>query len=100
MNRHLTSSPLFKNFATNITADYQDLTERTLNQLDLKLRNEIANVTQDLRASVTLEGDRSEAQEDPRYAEELKQKVGSIQGVLTHARGVLRVVGQVVQGSH
>lgn len=100
MNRHLTSSPLFKDFATNITADYQDLTERTLNRLDLKLRDEVANVTQDLRASVTVERDESEAGEDPRHAEELKQKVESIQGALAHARRMVMEVRQVVPDSN
>ncbi|KAL6231006.1 hypothetical protein BDW75DRAFT_233955 [Aspergillus navahoensis] len=83
MNRHLTSPPF----------------ERTLNHLDQKLRDEIANITQDLRASVTVERDESEAGRDSKHAEELKQKVEILQGILAHACRIVGDVGQVTADS-
>ncbi|KAL4870412.1 hypothetical protein BDV12DRAFT_207717 [Aspergillus spectabilis] len=99
MNQHLSSSPLFNEFATNITGDFQGLVERTFNRLDQKLHDEIANVTQDLRASVSVGREDSEAGRDPIYAEELKQKVEITQAALDHAWTIVREVGQVMADS-
>ncbi|PKX96933.1 uncharacterized protein P174DRAFT_365391 [Aspergillus novofumigatus IBT 16806] len=94
MNRHLTSSPLFLELANRLTGDYRELIESTFNQLDQKLREELSNITRDLRASVTVEGEISEAGQDPRHAEELKQRVGVIQDALVHAQRIVREVRQ------
>lgn len=93
MNQHLKSSSLFNEFATDISGDFHGLVKRVLDRLDQTVRDEIANVTQDLRASVAVERDESEAGRDPRYAEELKQKVEMIQGTLAHARCIVEEVG-------
>lgn len=93
MNQHLKSSSLFNEFATDITGDFHGLVKRVLDRLDQTVRDEIANVTQDLRASVAVERDESDAGRDPRYAEELKQKVEMIQGTLAHARCIVEEVG-------
>jgi hypothetical protein len=94
MNRHLSSSPLFLELANRLTGDYRELIERTFNQLDRKLREELSNITRDLRASVTVEGETSEAGQDPRHAEELKRRVGVIQDALVHAQRIVREVRQ------
>jgi hypothetical protein len=94
MNRHLSSSPLFLELANRLTGDYRELVERTFNQLDRKLREELSNITRDLRASVTVEGETSEAGQDPRHAEELKRRVGVIQDALVHAQRIVREVRQ------
>ncbi|KAL3473665.1 hypothetical protein BJX99DRAFT_248747 [Aspergillus californicus] len=99
MNRHLTSSPLFNEFAASIAGNFRGLVEKTLDRLDQKLRGEIANVSQDLRASVTVEKDESEAERDPRHADELKQKVEIAQGTLANACRIVREVGQVTAHS-
>ena len=93
MNQHLKSSSLFNEFATDISGDFHGLVKRVLDRLDQTVRDEIANVTPDLRASVAVERDESEAGRDPRYAEELKQKVEMIQGTLAHARCIVEEVG-------
>ncbi|GIK05752.1 hypothetical protein Aspvir_009865 [Aspergillus viridinutans] len=94
INRHLSSSALFVQFANTLTADYRELIERTFDQLDQKLREEVANITRDLRASLTVEGQTSEAGQDPRHAEELKQRVRVIQDALVHAQRIVREVRQ------
>ncbi|GIJ92098.1 hypothetical protein Asppvi_011073 [Aspergillus pseudoviridinutans] len=76
MNRHLSSSALFLQFSNALTGDYRELIERTFDQLDQKLREEIANITRDLRASLTVEGQTSEAGQDPQHTEELKRRRG------------------------
>ncbi|KAL2828351.1 hypothetical protein BJY01DRAFT_228475 [Aspergillus pseudoustus] len=99
MNRHLTSSTLFREFAKNISGEFQSLVERAVNRLDQELREEIANVSQDLRASTTIEREESEGWRDHRYAEELRQKVEVIKGTLDHAWTLLREVRQVTVAS-
>ncbi|KAL4923819.1 uncharacterized protein BDV17DRAFT_276077 [Aspergillus undulatus] len=94
MNRHLTSSPLFANFANSITADYGKLMEGTFNSLHQKLRDEIDNLTRDLRAAVTVEGDVSEAGEDPEHTQEVQRRVELIQEALGQAHRVVREVGR------
>ncbi|KAL2829504.1 hypothetical protein BDW59DRAFT_142167 [Aspergillus cavernicola] len=94
MNRHLTSSPLFATFSNKITADYGELIERTFNLLDQKLRGEVGNITRDLRASVTVEGDVSEAGQDPGHTEEVKRRVGVIEEALGQAQRVVTEVGR------
>ncbi|KAL6232076.1 hypothetical protein BDW75DRAFT_233104 [Aspergillus navahoensis] len=92
MNRHLTSSPLFATFANNINADYGELIERTFNPLHQKLRDEIDNLTRDLRAAVTVEGDVSEAGEDPGHTQEVQRRVELIKEALGQVRRVLMEV--------
>ncbi|KAL4972993.1 hypothetical protein BDW66DRAFT_143057 [Aspergillus desertorum] len=92
MNRHLTSSPLFTNFANSITADYNELMERTFNPLHQKLRDEIDNLTRDLHAAVTVNGDVSEAGEDPEHTQEVQRRVELIQEALGQAQRVVREV--------
>ncbi|GFG16305.1 hypothetical protein IFM61392_09436 [Aspergillus lentulus] len=94
MNRHLSSSPLFLELANSLTGDYRELIETTFNQLDRKLREELSNISRDVRASVTVEGETSEAGQDPRHAEELKRRVGVIQDALAHAQTIVREVRQ------
>ncbi|GFF64845.1 hypothetical protein IFM60648_01404 [Aspergillus lentulus] len=94
MNRHLSSSPLFLDLANSLTGDYRELIERTFNQLNRKLREELSNISRDVRASVTVEGETSEAGQDPRHAEELKRRVGVIQDALVHAQRIVREVRQ------
>ncbi|KAL5050864.1 hypothetical protein BDW71DRAFT_107560 [Aspergillus fruticulosus] len=94
MNRHLTSSSLFTSFARSINADYGELIERTFNPLHQKLRDEIDNLTRDLRAAVTVEGDVSEAGEDPRHTQEVQRRVELIQETLGQAQRVVREVGR------
>ncbi|KAL2786690.1 hypothetical protein BJX66DRAFT_328406 [Aspergillus keveii] len=95
MNQHLKSSTLFKEFATKISDDFRNLVKRAINRLDQELREEIAKISQDLRASVAGEREEPEAGRDPRYAEELRRKVGIIRGTLDHAWTILREVRQV-----
>ncbi|KAL3441007.1 hypothetical protein BJX65DRAFT_289514 [Aspergillus insuetus] len=99
MNRHLTSESLFKEFATKISGDFQSLVERAANRLDQELREEIANINQDLRASIPVEREDSEGWRDHKYAEELRQKVEIIKGTLDHARTILREVRQATVNS-
>lgn len=94
MNRHLSSPNLFLDLANRLTGDYRELIERTFSQLDQKLREELSSITRDLRASVTVEGETSEAGQDPRHAEELKRRVGVIQDALAHAQRAVREVQQ------
>ncbi|KAL5001750.1 hypothetical protein BDV10DRAFT_182315 [Aspergillus recurvatus] len=94
MNRHLTSSPLFSNFTRSITADYNELMERTFNPLHQKLRDEMDNLARDLRAVVTVEGDVSEAGEDPEHTQEVQRRVELIKEALGQALSVLREVGR------
>ncbi|KAL2864222.1 uncharacterized protein BJX67DRAFT_374065 [Aspergillus lucknowensis] len=93
MNQRLTSSPLFNDFAAKIEGDYKDVLERCLNPLMQKLRDEVANVIHDMRTSVTVEGDQSEAGQNPRLAEELNRTVEVIQVALSNACRVIREVG-------
>ncbi|KAL4757106.1 uncharacterized protein BDW70DRAFT_143918 [Aspergillus foveolatus] len=100
MNRHLTSSSLFTNFARSITADYDELMERTLNPLHQKLCDEVDNLTRDLQAAVTVEGDVSEAGEDPEHTQEVQRQVELIQEALDRAQRVVREVElQVVESN-
>ncbi|KAL4778791.1 hypothetical protein BJX76DRAFT_352331 [Aspergillus varians] len=94
MNRHLTTSPLFKEFSSLIAADHGELVERTFNVLDQKLREEVASITRDLRASVTVNGEISEAAEDPGHTEEVKRRIGFIREALGQAQRVVRGVGR------
>ncbi|GFG18592.1 hypothetical protein IFM61606_00016 [Aspergillus udagawae] len=94
MHRHLSSPALFLQFANTLTGDYRELIERTFAQLDQKLREEIASITRDLRASLTVEGQTSEAGQDPQHTEELKRRVRVIQDALVHAQRVIREVRQ------
>jgi ATP-dependent protease HslVU (ClpYQ) peptidase subunit len=90
MNRRLTSSTLFREFAKNISGEFQSLVERAVNRLDQELRKD-----QDLRASAAIEREESKGWRDHRYAEELRQKVEVIKGTLDHAWTSLREVRQV-----
>ncbi|KAL4811959.1 hypothetical protein BDW67DRAFT_136200 [Aspergillus spinulosporus] len=92
MNRHLTSSLLFTNFANSITTDYDELMERTFNSLHQKLQDEIDNLTRDLHAAVTVEGDVSEAGEDPEHTREVQRRVQLIQEALGQAQRVVKEV--------
>jgi hypothetical protein len=100
MNRHLTSSPLFTNFSRSIAADYDELMETTFNQLHQKLCDEVDNVCRDLQAAVTLEGDVSEAGEDPEHTREVQRQVELAQVALDHAQRVLREVERQVVESN
>ncbi|KAL4734477.1 hypothetical protein BDV11DRAFT_212732 [Aspergillus similis] len=92
MNRHLTSAPLFTNFANSITADYNQLMERTFDPLHQILCNEVDNLTRDLHAAITVEGDVSEAGEDPEHTQEVRRRVELIQEALGQAQRVVREV--------
>ncbi|KAI9042030.1 uncharacterized protein KD926_006154 [Aspergillus affinis] len=99
MDRHLSSSPLFRDFATSIAGDFQGLVEGIFTRLDQNLRDEFSNLTQDLRVSVTVERDESEAGRDPRHADELRQKVERIQTTLAHACQIVTQVSQMAEDS-
>ncbi|PYH87881.1 hypothetical protein BO71DRAFT_424076 [Aspergillus ellipticus CBS 707.79] len=94
MNRHLSSSRLFMDFAGVIEGDYKALIEETFGALDTKLREEIANVTRDLRAAVTVEGEVPEAGQNRRHTEELKRGLERLKTRLAEAQTTLRELGQ------
>jgi hypothetical protein len=92
MNRHLTSAIFFTNFANSITTDYDELMERTFNSLHQKLQDEIENLTRDLHAAVTVEGDVSEAGENPEHTREVQRRVQLIQEALSQAQRIVTEV--------
>ncbi|PWY94991.1 hypothetical protein BO94DRAFT_456160 [Aspergillus sclerotioniger CBS 115572] len=89
MHRNLKSPDIFINFARNIAADFNTTIDETFNQLDQKLYNEIANITRDLGAAVTVEGEVSEAGQHPANAEQIKRDVEACQRILGDAKKVV-----------
>lgn len=77
-------------FASNIAEDYHRILNQAFDELDQRLRDEIANITRDLRASVTVEGEVSEAGQNLRHANKVKEKVEEIRIVLDHAQMTAR----------
>ncbi|KAI2927158.1 hypothetical protein CBS147321_11250 [Aspergillus niger] len=94
MNRHLSSSGLFQEFADNIALDYGTMIDRAFGQLDNKLREEVSNITRDLRATVTVEGEISEAGEHPEYTEGVKRGVEACQRTLANAQTIVLEMGE------
>ncbi|RAK74660.1 uncharacterized protein BO72DRAFT_488077 [Aspergillus fijiensis CBS 313.89] len=94
MNRSLSSPTLFMQFASNIAEDYHRILNQTFDELDQRLRDEIANITRDLRASVTVEGEVSEAGQNLRHADKVKEKVEEIRIVLDHAQMTARELAE------
>ncbi|KAL2813782.1 hypothetical protein BDW59DRAFT_178151 [Aspergillus cavernicola] len=92
MNRHLSSTALSVDFAIKIATDYRGFMARTFNELQEKLNDEIANVTRDLRASMSTEGDASEAGQNPRLGDDVRRRVEALREVLECAQDVVRKV--------
>ncbi|PYH84639.1 hypothetical protein BO82DRAFT_304125 [Aspergillus uvarum CBS 121591] len=96
MNHFLSSPTLFIQFASNIDKDYRQILDKTFGQLDHRLRDEVANITRDLRASVTVEGEVSEAGQNLQHAGQVKEKVEEIRVVLDHAQLTVRELAEGV----
>ncbi|RAH84267.1 hypothetical protein BO86DRAFT_397134 [Aspergillus japonicus CBS 114.51] len=96
MNHFLSSPTLFMQFASNIDRDYRQVLDDTFGQLDHRLRDEVANITRDLRASVTVEGEVSEAGQNLQHAGQVKEKVEEIRIVLDHAQLIVRELAEGV----
>ncbi|PYI32270.1 hypothetical protein BP00DRAFT_445723 [Aspergillus indologenus CBS 114.80] len=94
MNHFLSSPRLFMQFASNIDKDYRQILDKTFGQLDERLRDEVANITRDLRASVTVKGEVSEAGQNLPHADQTKEKVEDIRIVLDHAQMTVRELAE------
>ncbi|GLA14395.1 hypothetical protein AnigIFM62618_000774 [Aspergillus niger] len=94
MNRHLSSPGLFQEFADNIALDYGTMIGRAFEGLDNKLREEVSNITRDLRATVTVEGEIPEAGEHPEYTEGVKRGVEACQRILANAQTIVLEMGE------
>ncbi|OJI89614.1 hypothetical protein ASPTUDRAFT_132870 [Aspergillus tubingensis CBS 134.48] len=89
MNRHLSSRSLFQDFADNIALDYEELIDGAFEELNQKLSEEVANITRDLHATVTVEGEISEAGENPECTERVKRGVETCQRALANAQTIV-----------
>ncbi|EAW15335.1 uncharacterized protein ACLA_060020 [Aspergillus clavatus NRRL 1] len=95
MDRSIMSSDLFEDFVALLVDDFRDLRKATFARLGQRLRHEIHNITRDLRVSVTVEGERSEADQDLKYAAALKRKAELIQTALGEAQKIMLEVSSV-----
>ncbi|GLA84422.1 hypothetical protein AtubIFM56815_008635 [Aspergillus tubingensis] len=93
MNRHLSSRSLFQGFADNIALDYEEMIDEAFEQLNQKLSEEVANITRDLHATVTVEGEISEAGEHPECTERVKRGVETCQRALASAQTIVLGLG-------
>lgn len=94
MNRHLSSRSLFQGFADNIALDYEEIISEAFEQLHQKLSEEVANITRDLHATVTVEGEISEAGENPECTERVKRGVETCQRALASAQTIVLGLGE------
>ncbi|PWY79246.1 hypothetical protein BO70DRAFT_57351 [Aspergillus heteromorphus CBS 117.55] len=90
MYQHLTSPHLFAEFSSRLTSDYHNLTEQIFIPLQQRLRDEVGCVVRDLRTSVTVEGEVTEAGQDRLFTRELQQRLVRIQEALTSAQNTAR----------
>lgn len=90
MNRHLSSRSLFQDFADNITLDYEEMIDEAFEQLNERLSEEVAHITRDLHATVTVEGEISEAGENPECTEGVKRRVETCQRALANAQTIVQ----------
>ncbi|GFN11068.1 uncharacterized protein AtWU_00864 [Aspergillus tubingensis] len=90
MNRHLSSRSLFQDFADNITLDYEEMIDEAFEQLNQRLSEEVAHITRDLHATVTVEGEISEAGENPECTEGVKRRVETCQRALANAQATVQ----------
>ncbi|GKZ47440.1 hypothetical protein AbraIFM66951_010806 [Aspergillus brasiliensis] len=89
MNRHLSSPDLFQRFAEDIAVDYGTIIDRMFDLLNHKLRDEVASISRDLHATITVEGETSEAGEHPDIAEGVKRGVDACQRTLVNAQTIV-----------
>ncbi|GLB21784.1 hypothetical protein AtubIFM61612_002334 [Aspergillus tubingensis] len=89
MNRHLSSRGLFQGFADNIALDFETMTDGAFGQLNHELCEEVDNITRDLHATVTVEGEISEAGENPECTERVKRGVETCQRGLANAQTIV-----------
>ncbi|PYH72821.1 uncharacterized protein BO88DRAFT_358796 [Aspergillus vadensis CBS 113365] len=89
MNRHLSSRSLFQDFADNIALDYEEMIDEAFEQLNQKLSEEVATITRDLHATVTVEGEISEAGQHPECTEGVKRGVETCQTALANAQTIV-----------
>lgn len=95
MDRSIMSSDLFEDFVALLVDDFGDLRKATFARLGQRLRHEIHNITRDPRVSATVEGERSEADQDLKYAAALKRKAELIQTALGEAQKIMLEVSSV-----
>ena len=90
MNRHLSSRGLFQGFSDNIARDYEAMIDGEFEQLNHKICEEVANITRDLHATVTVEGETSEAGRNPECTERVKRGVETCQRALANAQTIVQ----------
>lgn len=94
MYDHLSGSNMFNDYSSKIKADYRGMAQRVFNSLDQSIQVEVGNITRDLRASIVVEGEVTEADRSPALTERLRDRVIGLQDYLIDAQTAARQATQ------
>lgn len=85
---------MFKDYSSKIRADYCGMTQSIFDSLEQSIQVEVGNITRDLRASIIVEGEVTEADRSPALTERLRDRVIGLQDYLLDAQTAVRQARQ------
>ncbi|KAJ0426006.1 hypothetical protein BJY00DRAFT_272728 [Aspergillus carlsbadensis] len=90
MDRHIRTSQIFVQFANNIKAAYTDIMGTVFSDLRQRLGEEVQNITQNLGAAVTDEGEIPETEQAPELVMRVRAAIPVLEVRINEAQSILR----------
>ena len=94
MQRHLQHSHVFQLYVTSLRDEHRDKMTNIFSSLEKNIQEQAEKIIRDLRASVTVEGEWTEADQVPEFVERLSRRLGTLRECLQRTE---RIIAQVKQ---
>lgn len=94
MQRHLQYSYVFKQYFTNLRDEHYSMMTGIFSSLEKAIQKQAEKIIQDLRASVTVEGELTEADQVPEFVERLSHRLGTLRECLQRTEGIIAQLKQ------